>query len=120
MTDSSDDETGVREHFIGVVMAGEVATAAVRDDDQRQLVAEQWTILHPRQGENVETNLSRRFGAGIPDRAVNRRTVGVGGNIDRSQAGGLRQRRREAEADGGKESRNVVGSVHRLLLPVAQ
>jgi hypothetical protein len=68
----------------------------------RQLVAAQRTILHAPQSEIVEANLSRRFGARIPDRAVNGRTIGVGGNIDQSQAGGLRQRRREAEAAGGK------------------
>src|SRR5215475_1402248 len=105
MTDRGDDVAGVGEHFGSVVMADEAAAPAVRDDDQRQLLAEQRTIL-PR--ENVETNLSRRLSAGIPDRDAHGRTTGVGRNVDRSKASGLRQRRHEAEANGGEETANVV------------
>src|SRR5262249_5090430 len=68
MTEGSEDKTRVGERFAGAVMDGkEVGAPAVRDDDQRQLVAEQRTILHAPQSEIIDMNLSRRFGAGRPD-----------------------------------------------------
>jgi hypothetical protein len=37
--DGSDDKAGIGERLSRIVMAGEIAAPAVRDDDKRQLVA---------------------------------------------------------------------------------
>lgn len=48
MIDGGDDKPGVRECLGGIVMADEGAAPAMRDDDQRQLVTTDRTILHGR------------------------------------------------------------------------
>jgi hypothetical protein len=82
----------------------------------RQLVAAQRTILHAAQSEIVEANLSRRFGARIPDRAVNGRTIGAAGiSINRRPAACASVAVRQKPL-AGKQPASVAGSVHRLLL----
>jgi hypothetical protein len=55
--------------------------------------------------------VARRFGAGIPHRPLEGRTVGVGGHVDEPETGSLRERRRETERDHNDEP----GSMHRSV-----
>src|SRR5712664_4905668 len=82
-----------------VVMTDEVASPAVRDDDERQVLVGQWTVLHPRQGDLAEIDLFRRLRAEIPHGSLERRAVGAGGYIDGADTGALRQRRGETKGD---------------------
>src|SRR5207302_815018 len=77
MIDRSDDEAGIGERLGRIVMADEVAAPAMRDDDERQPVAGDRTILRPRKGYSAEVDLSRRLGAGIPHRSVEGGTSSV-------------------------------------------
>src|SRR5882757_3627181 len=116
MIDGCNNEAVIGEGLGGGGIYKKRGTLPMRIGDQRQMVSCERAVFHPRQYVTTDTKLSRFFGAGIPDYAMNRRATGVGGNIDRSKAGSLRhrRRRREAEADGGKEFADVIGSVHRL------
>ena len=63
MIDRSDDKPGIGERLGCIVMADEGAAPAVRDDDERQLVAADRTVLYPGHGDVAEVDLARRLGA---------------------------------------------------------
>jgi hypothetical protein len=109
MIDGRNDKTGVSEYLIGVVMADEIATPAVRDDDERQFLVRQWTIFHRQQRDFAEFHLTRRLGAGIPHGSLKSRAVGAGGYVDGPDTGALRERRDETEDDRAEP----FASVHR-------
>jgi hypothetical protein len=47
MIDGGDDEAGIGERLGHIVMADEIAACAMRDDDERQLVAADRTVFYP-------------------------------------------------------------------------
>jgi hypothetical protein len=120
MIDRSHDKSGVSEHLIGVVMTDEIAPSALGDDDERQFLAEQRTVLNPGQGEFPEIHLSCRLGAGILDRSLKSRAVGVGLYIDGPEAGALSQRRAETEDDRAEQFARVHrgASCHQRLYQI--
>ncbi len=97
MVDRDGDETGVRERLGGVMVPEKRAAMAMRDDDERQLLARHRTIFGD--GEDVRTHLhlARRLGAWIPDRAHQRFKRPVRRNLDALEAGRMRQRRRKTK-----------------------
>jgi hypothetical protein len=103
MIDGGDDKAGVGQRLGRIVKVDEVAAVAVRDDDQRQPVAADRTILYPGQGDLAEVDLARRLGAGIPHRPRECRTVGVGGHLDEAETGSLGERRRQTEGQGDRD-----------------
>ena len=75
----------------------------MRDDDKRQLVAADRTVLNSRYGDIAEVDLARRLGTGIPHRSLEGRTFGVRGHLDEAETGSLCERRRETKGDHDKE-----------------
>src|SRR5208282_2120860 len=111
MIDGSDDKAGIGERLGRIVMADEGAAPAVRDNDERQLVAADRTILNTGHGYVAKVDLARRLGAGRPDRSLEGRTVSVRGHVDEAKTRGLCERRRETEDDRDEE----FGSVHQRV-----
>ena len=82
MIDGGGDKAGIAKRLRTIAMTDKGAALAVRDDDERQLVALNRTIPYSRNGDIAELDLSRRFGVGIPHRSLEGRTVSVGGHLD--------------------------------------
>jgi hypothetical protein len=53
MIDRGDDKAGIGQRLGRVVIVPELAAIAMRDDDERQLVAAELSILHGRRNERV-------------------------------------------------------------------
>jgi len=64
MIDGSIDKAGVSEHFIGVVMTDEVASPAVRDDDERQVLVRPSDNPSPPASDLAEINRSGGWAQG--------------------------------------------------------
>ena len=75
----------------------------MRDDDERELFSADRTILYTGHRPPAEDDLTWWFGAGIPHRPFEGRTVGVGGHVDGPETGSLRERCRETEGDRDEE-----------------
>ena len=110
MIDGGNYKDGVGERLGRIVVANEGAVPAVRDDDERQLVATDWTILYSGERDVAEDDLARRFGAVIPHRSFEGRTVRIGEHVNELKIGSVSERRRETEGDrdelsGGQHQR---------------
>src|SRR5712691_4272388 len=103
MRDGGDDKAGIGQRLGRIVKVPEGAATAVRDDDERQRVAADRTILYPGHGDVAEVDLSRRFGAGIPHRSFEGRTTGIRRHVDETETGSLCERRRETEGNRDEE-----------------
>src|SRR5215472_16161521 len=99
MIDRGDDKTGVGEGLGGVVMAYKVAAPAVRNDDERQLVAMDRAVPYPGDRDIAEVDLARRLRAGVLDRSVEGWSVRIGGRLDEAEPRGVRRRRGKPESD---------------------
>jgi hypothetical protein len=93
MVDRGDDKAGLGQRLDRIVMADKVAASAVRDDNERQLVVLDRTILcaDDRDAEPgrdlAEVDFARRLGARIPHRSFTGRAVSVGQHLDETEAG---------------------------------
>ena len=67
----------------------------MRDDDKRQLVARDRTILGDSDDDGAEFHLACRSSARRPDPYLQRRERPIGRNLDELEAGGMRQRGRK-------------------------
>jgi hypothetical protein len=99
MSNGSDDKARIGQHLGDIVKLGEGRAAAMRNDNERQFLADDRTILDPGERGFAELDLARRLGAGIPHRSFECRTVRIGRHLDEPETGGLGQRRRETESD---------------------
>jgi len=66
MIDGGGDKASVGKHLRDIMMTNEGTAPAVGDDNKRQLLTVNRTILHPGHGGVAEIDLPRRFGAGRP------------------------------------------------------
>jgi hypothetical protein len=98
--DRDGDETDLLSR---VVVTQELTTPAIRDDDERELPAHDRTILGDGQNVWTDLHLARRFGARIPDRAIQRGKCAAGRNVDTLKSGPMGERGQETkEGSEGK------------------
>jgi len=118
MGDPGDDKSTIGDCRGGVVQIPKAAADTVRQNDQRELIAAQRTILGSNDGYSGDLDAAGRLRTRVPDRACERRTVGIGRHLDEPETGSLRKRRYETEGDYDDEP----GSMHRvglLAMPLA-
>src|SRR5689334_7860133 len=109
MIDGGGDKARIGKHLRDIVMTDERAAAAMRDDDKRELVAGDRTILHPGESDVAEIDLARCFRAGKPHRSVEGWTVRVGGHPDKLETGSLRECRLEKEGKRDEKTGGLQG-----------
>jgi hypothetical protein len=85
-------------------MVEERAKIAVRDHDQRQVLAEHRATLSAANLQRSEVDGSRRLGAGIPHGALERRLVAIGSDLDQAKPGRVHVGGEQACDQGDQES----------------
>ena len=114
MIDRRDHEAVVGKRLGRIAIAEQRTAAPMRGDNERQMPAHEGAVLHPRQREAAaDGDLGRLFRAWIPDHAMDLRTVGRRGNVDRSQTGGVRQRGSETDGEDREDLAGADNSEHR-------
>jgi hypothetical protein len=120
--ESDDGKAGVRQKFGGVVVTEHVSIHSMRDQDERQILAQWGAILHASDGQRsaaaVYLDRSRRDGTRRPQARRNLRPHCISRNDDLSHACGSR---RECEQQADRQQNLMeflavhVASLGRLL-----
>src|SRR5258708_38110860 len=103
MVDGGDDEAGISERRGRIMMKAEPAGTSMRDDDERELVAGDRTILYARHREAAKHYFLRGRGTRGPHDSRYGRSLGVGRHIDELETGGPDGCRRATQRDDERE-----------------
>ncbi len=118
MVQRHDHEACIGQRGRRVVMAEEPSAKSMRDNDERELVAEERAIHDASERDAVQRQLLRRCGARRPNRGRDR-AFSVSGDFDELQARSLGQRGGKAEC-GREHEANLAHASIFLSLPLNQ